>query len=241
MGGDCFPATFVFRESLELSELSIFIDESGDFGAYEPHAPYYFLTLVFHDQSRDISERIEHLKRRVVEAGFPREHAIHCAPLVRREDDYKGMGMDDRRRLFRRLYDFARICDIRYKTFVFEKREYPDHDALVSRMSREVGLFVRDNLAYFQSFDHVIVYYDNGQKEITNLVNAVFNVLLEAEVRKVRPSEYCLFQAADMFCTLELARRKMERGGLSKSERDFYQGQRNLKKNYLKSIERKRL
>jgi len=69
----------------------------------------------------------------------------------------------------------------------------------------------------------------------------VFNVLLEAEVRKVRPSDYCLFQAADMFCTLELARRKMERGGLSRSEWDFYQGPRNLKKNYLKSIERKRL
>ena len=39
-------------------------------GAYEPHAPYYFLTLVFHDQSIDISERIEHLKRRVVEMYF---------------------------------------------------------------------------------------------------------------------------------------------------------------------------
>ena len=67
--------------------------------------------------------------------------------------------------MFRRLYDFARICDIRYKTFVFEKREYPDHDVLVSRMSREVGLFVRDNLAYFQSFDHVIVYYASSVKQ----------------------------------------------------------------------------
>ena len=50
-------------------------------------------------------------------------------------------------------------------TFVFEKREYPDHDVLVSRMSREVGLFVRDNLAYFQSFDHVIVYYASSVKQ----------------------------------------------------------------------------
>ncbi|MBQ9007082.1 MAG: DUF3800 domain-containing protein, partial [Atopobiaceae bacterium] len=182
-----------------MSELSIFIDESGDFGPYEPHAPYYFITLVFHDQSNDISERIEHLKRRVVEAGFSYGHAIHCAPLIRREEDYSQLDVPERRRLFRRLYDFARICDIRYKTFVFEKREYPHHDALVTRMSREVGLFVRDNLAYFQSFDHIIVYYDNGQKEITNLINTVFNVLLEAEVRKVRPSDYCLFQAADMF------------------------------------------
>lgn len=137
----------MFSHFLELSGLSIFIDESGDFGAYESHAPYHFLTLVFHDRSRDISERIEHLKRQVVEAGFPREHAIRCAPLVRREDGYKSMDVDDRRRLFRRLYDFARICDIRYKTFVFEKSGHPGHDSLVSRMSRGVGLLARDNLA----------------------------------------------------------------------------------------------
>lgn len=224
-----------------MSELSIFIDESGDFGAYERHAPYYFITLVFHDQSKDISEPIEHLKRQVVEAGFRREHAIHCAPLVRREEDYRNLEIPERRRLFRRLYDFARVCPVRYKVFVFEKRQFADHDSLLTRMSREVGLFVRDNLAFFQSFDHVIVYYDNGQKEITNLINAVFNVLIEAEIRKVRPSDYCLFQAADMFCALELARKKMSDGGLSRSEEAFFRGARNLRKNYLKSIERKRL
>ena len=63
----------------------------------------------------------------------------------------------------------------------------------------------------------------------------------EACVRKVRPSDYCLFQAADMFCTLELARKKMEDGNLSKSEDLFFRGWRNLRKNYLKSIERKHL
>ena len=46
-----------------MSEPSIFIDESGDFGAYEFHAPYYLITLVFHDQAKDISAGIEHLKR----------------------------------------------------------------------------------------------------------------------------------------------------------------------------------
>ena len=74
-----------------------------------------------------------------------------------------------------------------------------------------------------------------------SLGRALFNTLLEAEVRKVRPSDYCLFQAADMFCTLELARKKMEDGNLSKSEDLFFRGWRNLRKNYLKSIERKRL
>ena len=30
-----------------MADLSIFIDESGDFGPYEHHAPYYLIALVF--------------------------------------------------------------------------------------------------------------------------------------------------------------------------------------------------
>ena len=40
-----------------MRELSIFIDESGDFGSYEHHCPYYLMTLVFHNQSDPIVER----------------------------------------------------------------------------------------------------------------------------------------------------------------------------------------
>lgn len=68
-----------------MSELSVFIDEPGDFGSYEHHAPYYIITLVFHDQSSDISEQIKHLRRHLVEQGFAENHAIHSAPLIRRE------------------------------------------------------------------------------------------------------------------------------------------------------------
>ena len=32
-----------------MKELSIFIDESGDFGSYEPHSPFYIITMVFHE------------------------------------------------------------------------------------------------------------------------------------------------------------------------------------------------
>ena len=199
------------------------------------------MKLVFHNQSRGISGGIEHLKKQVVEQGFPREHAVHTGPLVRREKDYRNIELPDRRKLFRHLYDFARIADIRYKTFVFKKREFKDHDALVSRMSRELGIFVRDNLAFFQSFDNLIVYYDGGQKEITTIINAVFNVLVDAEIRRVKPSDYCLFQVADLFCTLELVKFKLDSQGLSKSEDDFFRGPRTLKKNYWKPIEGKRL
>ena len=46
--------------------LSIFIDESGDFGKYEPHSGRYIVGLIFHDQQYDISANInnfeEHLR-----------------------------------------------------------------------------------------------------------------------------------------------------------------------------------
>lgn len=222
-----------------MRELSIFIDESGDFGPYEHHAPYYLITLVFHDQAVSIAQDIEFLKRRVTDQGFHDDHAVHAGPLIRREADYAHLDLNARKKLFRSLFDFMRKTPIGFKTFVFRKREYDDHDALVSRMSRDIGAYVRENLATFQSFGRIVVYYDGGQKEITNLINTVLNTLLEAEVRRVRPSDYRLFQAADMICTLELLATKLEDGGLSKSEDEFFGGVRNLRKNYLRPLERK--
>lgn len=224
-----------------MAELSIFVDESGDFGGYEAHSPLYIMTLVFHNQSMDISAGIKHLKKQVMQQGFPLEHAVHTGPLIRREKDYVNVDLPNRRKLFRHLYDFARVADIRYKSFIFMKREFNNHDALISRMSRELGLFVRDNLSFFQSFDRIIVYYDGGQKEITNIINAVFNVLVDAEIRRVKPSDYCLFQAADLFCTLELINFKLEDKGFSKSEEIFFRGPRTFRKNYWKPIENKQL
>lgn len=220
-----------------MRELSIFIDESGDFGPYEPHSPYYLMALVFHDQSDPIADEIEYLRRHVAECGFGDDHAVHAGPLVRREADYSSLDLNARKRLFRAQFSFMRHVRIGFKSFVFRKREFrDDHDALVPRMSRELGAYIRENLAFFQSFGRIVVYYDGGQKEITTVINSVLNVLLEAEVRRVRPSDYRLFQAADMICTLELLAVKAEAGTLSKSEREFFGGGRDLRKNYLKPL-----
>lgn len=59
-------------------------------------------------------------------------------------------------------------------------------------------------------------------------------------IPEVEPAKYRLFQAADVICTLELVRAKLETPeGLSESERIFFGGEKNLKKNYLKLLDRK--
>ena len=42
-----------------MKELSIFIDESGDFGEVTNLPSYYLVTMVFHDQTIDISDEIK--------------------------------------------------------------------------------------------------------------------------------------------------------------------------------------
>ena len=87
------------------------------------------------------------------------------------------------------------------------------------------------------SFDDVKIYYDNGQIEVSKILSSIFNAMIPNPVfRKVMPKEYKLFQAADLLCTLELVKLKIENNSLSKSERSFFGNMRDLKKNYLKPL-----
>lgn len=170
-----------------MRELSIFIDESGDFGPVEKHSPYYVLSLVLHDQSDDITDDLDKIRAALVDRGLLPEHGIHTGPLIRREQDYRLLDMASRRSIFRVLVDFVRTASLTHHSWVFNKRELGDSDRLVSRMSRELGLLIQEQFAYFSGWDRVVIYYDNGQKEITNLVNSVFNAhLSNVEVRRSR-------------------------------------------------------
>ena len=92
------------------------------------------------------------------------------------------------------------------------------------------------------SFDKLIVYYDNGQVELTKILSSVFNVLYpNVEFRKVRPVDYRLFQVADLICTMELLCEKAELNSFTKSETEFFGSVRDFKKNYYKWILKKKL
>lgn len=66
-----------------MKELSVFIDESGDFGGYQNHAPYYIVTLILHNQSKSISESINKLNSAILNTDFDINHSIHTGPLIR--------------------------------------------------------------------------------------------------------------------------------------------------------------
>jgi len=221
-----------------VAELSIFVDESGDFGA---HSDYYVVGLVLHDQSHDISPALDRLAVELRLAGFDPSHPIHTGAAIRGEDEYRGLSLDDRLREFTRLFTFAQHIPAAYQAFRFRKREHPDRLGLKGAISRALSVFLRDHTRYFLSFDKVLVYYDNGQAEITDILNTLFNAFFfTVEFRRVLPAQYRLFQVADLYCTLELLEAKTADGRLSRSDLYFFESRRALRKDYLAKLPKRR-
>ena len=222
-----------------MGKLSVFVDESGDFGAASSHSPYYIVTMVIHEQDNDISPQIDQLNAVLNSLNLP-NHTIHAEPLIRREQNYVNMPPNDRRALFTRLFYFVIKSEITFKTFVFEKKQFENALKLGGRMAKEMSLFIRAHLDYFQSFDDVILYYDNGQHELNSILNAVLTTeLSHYDSRKVLPKDYKLFQAADLICALQLLSLKCDRHELSNSELLLFHSERELRRQFLKPIQKK--
>ena len=222
-----------------MKEISIFIDESGDFGEYAVHSPFYIITMVFHDQSIDISEDISKLDKELDYLGL-HDLCIHTGPIIRKEEIYKCMSIPERRRVFNKMVAFVRQLDITYKSFYIEKKHVDDPVEAAGKLAKQISSFIREHYSDFLDSDQVKIYYDNGQIQVSKILASVFSVLLPNPIfRKVLPKDYKLFQVADLLCTFTLIELKIENNLYSKSEEIFFGNRRDFKKNYLKHIKKK--
>ena len=179
-----------------MKELSIFIDESGDFGKYDYRCPYYIIAMVMHDQSHDITAELEKLERELDYIGYP-NHCIHAGPIIRQEQEYRFESLEVRQKIMKKMMSFLRQIDIKYKTIYIEKKHISDDVEATGKLSKQL--------------------------------------------RKVIPSDYRLFQIADLICTLQLLELKCDNRVLSHSEKLFFENDRTLKKNYFKPLKQKML
>jgi hypothetical protein len=224
-----------------MSAVSVFIDESGDFGTYSSKTPFYLIALVFHDQAVDITEDIERLDEAVRHYDTP-DHAIHTGPLVRQENEYRHIDIKVRQRIFTRLMGFTRRLDLKYALVTAEKKHNDDPIALHNQLSKQLSRFLFSKFEEISQYDNIIVYYDNGQIELTKILVTAFNFAFSAvEFRRILPSDYKLAQVADLICTIELVALKAERKQMSNSELKFFGNARDFRKEFLRPLRLKRI
>ncbi len=224
-----------------MKELSVFIDESGDFGEIKERPAYYLVTFVFHNQEHIIDEQVKKLEKSVRNSGFDIEY-IHTGPVIRREEVFSEYSIDDRRKLLYKMLNFMNSCPIFCLTVTIDRREATNKVALSGKLAKDISAAINEKIDYFSKFEKIIVYYDNGQSELSAILNAVFSIQFpNVEFRKAEPQKYRLLQTADFICSLELLRIKRDENRLSRSEKQFFYKPQELKKTFLKSIDRKKL
>ena len=213
--------------------MSVFIDESGDFGFVGDASKYYVVTFVFHDQRYDISSNIERIKDKPV---------FHAGPIIRREYPFENDSPEDRKKLLHSIFMFTLSLPIKIKTFYYSKKDFnSDVLKMQAKMSKDLYNFFLDNREMFSEYK-LKIYYDNGQNLLTRLLN--FNLATTAidyEFKKeVHARDYRLYQVADFVTTVRLLEIKLNNSELSKTEKMMIDD-RHLKKNYIKAINKKEI
>ena len=82
----------------------------------------------------------------------------------------------------------------------FRFRRFPtarEPSLFTARFKRDLVVFLTDNLEYFQNFEHVNIYYDNGQQMVTAALHSALDFILSKDAilyRMASAREYRLSQ-----------------------------------------------
>ena len=216
-------------------DLSIFCDESGDFG---PHSKYYLLSLVFHDQAKSIKDPISHITNFLEHLQPNNINVIHTYPLIRKEHIYRHLPLTDRQKQFDALVAFMRHSQISTKTIIIEKKKI--NNSLENTLKDKLSEILSSLFDEISKYKNVNIYYDRGQRQVSKILfDAFINYFDNVSFRTINPKDYFLFQVADLTCTLGLLNLKTP--NLNKDEKEFFGSPRRLKKNYLRVLYSKRL
>ena len=127
-----------------MNGIEIFIDESGDFGKFDERCPYYIVTMVFHESTENLFEKIQELEYRLAVLGLA-EHCIHSSPAIRSEDGYRGMDVQKRRKVLSNLLAFIHKSNLKYKCFFARKGKGATEADILTALHAEIDPFVEAN------------------------------------------------------------------------------------------------
>ena len=225
-----------------MSDLSLFLDDP-DARDDNLRDTYYILALVLHDQADALADNIVRYELTLCDKGLP-DVPFHATPLLNGHDAYEGMDLAERKRLLSAFRVFFRHLPVRYGLVVLRTREYSTLADVEAAMRRKIADFLFDKLAYFQVFDSVKIYYDDGQQSIAAALRKAIDYALSKNAVTYRPAsaaDYRLSQAADYICTAELTALKYEGKASTATDEKFFGSWSQFKKGVLKEVRAKRI
>ena len=185
-----------------MKRLNIFVDETGEFGFGNGASALYGVSFTFHEQDDDIMLELNKLNARLDRIGYT--DMIHMADLIMRREDYKNFDIATRKSIFNSIYQFSRKIPVKYKTIIIDKRYTNDARTLRQRLSVEINKMIKEHEMYFNRFDKIVMYYDNGQETLGTILDSIF-LRFEGFEHRVNfdHKEKRLFQVSDMLTFID--------------------------------------
>ena len=219
--------------------LKIFIDESGEFGFEQGSSELYVVSMVFYDTSINIDNFLHDFENRLKRLGYT--GMIHMADLVMRRGEYVNWHISDRRKLFNAIYQFTRKYPIKIHNIIIDKKYTNHNQTLKQKIIHELNKVITNNKRYFDSFDKILIYYDNGQRTLGVAIKEAFSILGNYEqIDKFNHLQERLFQSADMLTFIyKYYYNFKNKQNLSKGEIYFFQSIK--MRIIIKELEKKKL
>lgn len=189
-------------EGNTIKRLNIFIDETGEFGFGNGASELYGVSFTFHEQDYDISIELNKLNERLKRIGYT--GMIHMADLIMRRGKYKNTDIKIRKSIFNSIYQFSRKIPVKYQTIIIDKRYTDNKNILRQQLSIAINKMIKKNYNYFNKFDKIVMYYDNGQETLAIILDSIFSQFDGFEHRiDFDHEEKRLFQVSDMLTYID--------------------------------------
>ena len=221
-----------------MKKLNIFIDESGDFGINDNASDLYVVSFVFLSSLNNIEPFLNAFKERLNKLKFTK--MIHTADLIRHKGDYKDLSIDLKKSIFNSLFVFTKRSPIKLKSIVVNKKYTDSYKLLKKQLTAELNDLVSSNHKFFQQFDKIVIYYDNGQSQLAAILEDVFKDFNISFISDFDKTKEKLFQAADMLTFIDKYYYKYKHKlYISKNEKIFFENMEMRK--LLKELKNKRI
>ena len=185
-----------------MKRLNIFVDETGEFGFGKGSSELYGVSFTFHEQNNNITTELNKLNNILEKIGYT--NMIHMADLIMKRGDYSKFSIKKRKTISNSIYQLSRKIQVKYKTIIINKKYTDNGRILKQKLSLEINRLVKEHEKYFNKFDSIILYYDNGQEALGTILDAIFS-RYEGFVHKseFNHKEKRLFQVSDMLTYID--------------------------------------
>lgn len=209
---------------IKIQRLNIFIDESGDFGFVKGSSDLYAVSFTLHESSSSIKTELKYLNEKLKTIDY--NGMIHLADLIAKRGDYSHFNFEKRTSIFWTIFYFSIRVKARLRTIIVDKKYINKKTQLNMAIAREIGKFINDNREYINSFDKVVIYYDNGQETLSTILDTLFASSPNIERRtEFDHTKKRLFQVSDMLTVIDkLDYKRKNNISFTNAEKFFFRG-----------------